>query len=270
MNENEFLNLGCGSRFINNWTNIDFASNSPFVKKYNLTKGIPYDNETFKVVYHSHVLEHFSKDMANYFLSECFRVLEKNGILRIAVPDLEQICRLYIEQLNNVRSNPSSMNQSNYDWITLELYDQPVRNVSGGEMAKYWSQVNILNEKWLINRVGQEYIQYRKNLDNSKLSGNKTRLSPKFYLKAFLNFLYHKIYWIKILKIGKFRTSGEIHQWMYDSHSLGLLLSKVGFTKVKIVDAFTSDIENWNRYNWLDVENNVPRKPDSLYIEAIK
>ena len=80
----------------------------------------------------------------------------------------------------------------------------------------------------------------------------------------------HKIYWIKILKIGKFRTSGEIHQWMYDSHSPGLLLNKVGFRKVKIVDAFTSDIENWNQYNWLDVENNVPRKPDSLYIETIK
>ena len=151
MNEKEFLNLGCGSRFFNNWTNIDFVSNSPFVKKYNLLKGIPFKDDIFKVVYHSHVLEHFPKDMAIYFLSECFRVLKKNGILRIAVPDLEQICRLYIEQLNNVRSDPSSLNQSNYDWITLELYDQTVRNVSGGEMAKYWSQVNILNEKWLIN-----------------------------------------------------------------------------------------------------------------------
>jgi hypothetical protein len=34
--------------------------------------------------------------------------------------------------------------------------------VSGGEMAKFWSQVNILNENFLMYRVGQEYNQYRK------------------------------------------------------------------------------------------------------------
>src|SRR5580704_992300 len=82
------LNLGCGDRFHPNWENLDFVPVDRTVKAHDLRRGIPYPDGCFDVVYHSHVLEHFSKVEAPQFLRECFRVLAPSGIIRVVVPDL--------------------------------------------------------------------------------------------------------------------------------------------------------------------------------------
>jgi hypothetical protein len=72
------------------------------------------------------------------------------------------------------------------------------------------------------------------------------------------------------LQIGKFRLGGEIHQWMYDTFSLGRLLKIIGFKEIIVRDAFTSYFDEWKKYN-LDTEpDGTIYKPDSNYIEAIK
>jgi DNA primase large subunit len=72
------------------------------------------------------------------------------------------------------------------------------------------------------------------------------------------------------LQIGKFRLGGEIHQWMYDSFSMGRLLKITGFSRIIVRDAFTSYLDDWRMYN-LDTEpDGEIYKPDSNYIEAIK
>jgi hypothetical protein len=74
----------------------------------------------------------------------------------------------------------------------------------------------------------------------------------------------------KALSIGRFRMGGEIHLWMYDSFSIGRLLSSVGFKNIIIRDACTSYLKNWQDYH-LDTEpDGSIYKPDSNYIEAIK
>jgi hypothetical protein len=57
---------------------------------------------------------------------------------------------------------------------------------------------------------------------------------------------------------------------MYDSYSLSQILNNIGFKEINKVDAFQSNIENWEEYQWLDIENGNVRKPDSLFIEAKK
>src|SRR5665213_2847022 len=91
----KMLNLGCGEQHHPAWVNVDFVSQDPTVILHDLTKGIPYPDNSFEVVYHSHVLEHFTRSDARKFIQECFRVLKPNGVLRIAIPDLEQIVRNY-------------------------------------------------------------------------------------------------------------------------------------------------------------------------------
>ena len=80
----KLLNLGCGTRFHRSWTNIDFSSSDKSVIAHNLLKGIQYNDNFFDVVYHSHVLEHFTKSDAKKFLLECFRVLKPNGHFSIS------------------------------------------------------------------------------------------------------------------------------------------------------------------------------------------
>ena len=41
----------------------------------------------------------FSKRQGEFFVRECFRVLRPGGLLRLAVPDLEDIARAYLKTL---------------------------------------------------------------------------------------------------------------------------------------------------------------------------
>lgn len=74
----------------------------------------------------------------------------------------------------------------------------------------------------------------------------------------------------KALQIGRFRMSGEIHQWMYDSYSMKQLLNSVGFLDIIVRDAFHSYVQDWAQYQ-LDTESDGSvYKPDSGYIEGKK
>ncbi len=72
---------------------------------HDLSKGIPFDDASVDVVYHSHVLEHLDRDIVNGFLLEVKRVLRTGGIHRIVVPDLEFACRNYLTHLEEVAGN---------------------------------------------------------------------------------------------------------------------------------------------------------------------
>jgi hypothetical protein len=72
------------------------------------------------------------------------------------------------------------------------------------------------------------------------------------------------------LRIGQFRLSGEVHQWMYDRHSLARLMKAVGFAQIKQQSADQSSCPEWSRYK-LDLKSEgIPFKPDSMYMEAIR
>lgn len=274
----KYINLGCGAHFHEDWVNVDFAVTGKNVIAHDLNRGIPFQNDSFDVVYHSHVLEHFSKEKAEIFIRECYRVLKNNGILRVVIPDLEQIIIEYQKQLQLATRGEDKANL-NYDWIMIELFDQMVRNHSGGLMAEYIFQEKLENEKFIFRRIGLEGKELRKyyyanNGNSSPHKGNKLRIEQKikFAIKRFLVELIFKEKYEKIenyLSIGKFRQSGEIHQWMYDRHSLSLLLKQNGFKKIVVKTAYESDITEFSKFN-LDVINGEIRKPDSLFIEAFK
>lgn len=96
------LNVGCGSKFHVDWTNIDMKSTSPHVRAHNLLQGFPFPSDHFDVVYHSQVLEHFPKEKAPAFMAECYRVRRPSGVLRVVVPDLENIAEEYLRHLRRM------------------------------------------------------------------------------------------------------------------------------------------------------------------------
>ena len=271
-----YLNLGCGATFHKEWTNIDFVSNSEDVMAYNLIQGIPQPDCSFEVVYHSHVLEHFPKDKAIDFIKECYRVLKLNGIIRIAIPDLEQIVLNYIKYLNESLRNITGAEQK-YNWTMLELLDQVVRSNTGGEMIEYIKDTSNNNDSFLLERNGNEVKRimdmFRREENEKSLTSvnysmcSKLKSIPSRIKNKTIRLLLGTDY--KAYQIGKFRSGGEIHQWMYDRYSLKKLLEDIGFRNVEVKTAFESNIPDWDKYN-LDVINNAVRKPDSLFMEAIK
>ena len=67
------------------------------------------------------------------------------------------------------------------------------------------------------------------------------------------------------------RKTGEVHRWMHDRFSLRKLLEDVGFTDCNVCTFNSSSIPNWDSQN-LDISlfGNLPRKPDSLFMEGRK
>jgi predicted SAM-dependent methyltransferase/glycosyltransferase involved in cell wall biosynthesis len=245
------VNIGCGSRFHKNWLNMDVVPLDESVKQIDIMRGIPMEAESADVIYHSHLLEHLPKHMAPGFISECYRVLRKGGVMRVVVPDLEQIARLYIEYMEKALGNDKKA-EARYDWIMLEMFDQTVRNYSGGEMLKYWQREIIPEEGFIIERAGSEA---KSVIDSVRKNGSRGNTGTVETDPG---------------KIGAFRLSGEVHQWMYDRYSLGRLLKDAGFNNIKVCKADESRIPGFNAY-LLDIEaDGSVRKPDSLFMEAIK
>lgn len=271
MSKLNYLNLGCGAKFHKDWTNVDFISTGEQVIAHNLLAGVPFPDNKFDVVYHSHVLEHFPKDKAFTFIKECHRVLKSGGIIRVAIPDLEQIARNYLKYLEDSLNNVPKAAEK-YEWSLLEMYDQVVRNEGGGEMIPFIQDESKQVDDFLLARNGQEVKLLIDNMRKKSEPVSPTKTKTSFNLvgriknklvRTLLKEDYQK------LKVAKFRSEGEIHQWMYDRYSLKQLLEKCGFKDVKVVTAFTSDIPNWNSYE-LDGKDGQIRKPDSLFMEARK
>ncbi|MFZ5553785.1 MAG: class I SAM-dependent methyltransferase [Bacteroidota bacterium] len=276
MSKLPYLNLGCGITFHKEWTNVDFASFAPEVKAHNLLNGIPFGDNQFRVVYHSHVLEHFPKQKAPGFIRECYRVLQPGGIIRVAIPDLEKIANNYIKFLHESLENKTGAAEK-YEWTMLEMYDQVVRSSSGGEMVNYIRDAKKNNDEFLLERNGWEVKQLMEALRENSPSGSlsqsytffkRVKSVPKTIKNKMISALLGKND-MELLRIARFRAGGEIHQWMYDRYSLGKLLSDTGFSEVKVKTAFESEIPEWESFR-LDGDNGVVRKPDSLFMEARK
>jgi hypothetical protein len=197
-----------------------------------------------RVVYSSHFIEHLTRRDAHSFIRECFRVLEPGGLLRIVFPDLEALAREYLQQFENCLAGKEGASEK-HAWMTVELIDQLVRHESGGEMLRFIAQQPKTSLPYISQRVG-EWVNF--------VSEDAAKRIP----------LTHET------QVGRFRLSGEVHQWMYDRISISRLLQEAGFVDVTSMTATESNIPDFQSYKLDSLDGIKPRKPDSRYVEARK
>ena len=133
---------------------------------HNLAKGIPFEADSVDVVYHSHVLEHLDRDVAEDFLSEVRRVLKPGGIHRMVVPDLEKACRAYITHISVCENDPFESDQ--HDSYIAGLIEQSVRKEAfGTSQQRSWRRIaeNLIlgdarrrgeTHQWMYDRINLE------------------------------------------------------------------------------------------------------------------
>jgi SAM-dependent methyltransferase len=123
------VNLGSGSSGIDGWVNVDadpklrltgfipllrLANRLGVVSKSSVSmysdvhrppnllpakfgdRPLPFKDESVEAVFTSHVLEHFPRHIGLALMKEVRRVLKPGGILRVTVPDLELVAKLYL------------------------------------------------------------------------------------------------------------------------------------------------------------------------------
>jgi predicted SAM-dependent methyltransferase len=264
------LNVGCGRRFHQDWVNIDLRSHSKQVIECDVTQGLPFSADTFEAVYHSHVLEHLVPDEGKKLVEECFRVLQPGGILRIVIPDLERIARLYLQSHRSAwDGNEAAI--ARYTWIKLEMLDQMVRQQSGGMMGRYMAALDRQREYFVRSRIGAE-LDYCRAPKDSATEDAVAKNQPTTWRERLCRKLIRILLGEKFLTAfneALFRKDGEIHRWMYDRFSLRQLCADVGFVDFRCCTASESSIEKFADYR-LDSENDRVFKPDSLFVECRK
>ncbi len=276
-----YLNLGCGNRTHPAWTNVDRVATSAGVLAHDLCTPLPFEARTFSVVYHSHVLEHLQRADAARLLRECHRVLEPQGVLRVAVPDLEGIARAYLASLEHALAGGTRAARE-YDWMAIELLDQCVRSEPGGEMARWFLESSEATFDFEERRLGAEarsLAEWARARRTAKLEGGRVerplaalrrRLRPRARVAALRRRGEQLLLAsdVRALDVGRFRLSGEVHQWMYDRFSLARALREAGFEAIEQRDARSSAIPGWSAFQ-LDADplGNV-HKPDSLFMEG--
>ena len=131
------LHLGCGKVRLSKWINIDLDESSGGADiVWDLTRGIPLDDASCQLIYCEHLLEHFTVEEGLALLRECRRVLEAEGILRVAVPSLDVI----IEK-------SASGNWKDQEWLSWPEYGYIQTRAEMLNMAfRAWGH------KWLYDR----------------------------------------------------------------------------------------------------------------------
>lgn len=261
------LNFGCGSVFHPDWVNLDTTPAAPGVIAHDLRHGMPFPDESFDGVYGSHVLEHLQPLEAKRTLAECFRVLRPGGVVRLVVPNLEAIARLYLQNLDGALAGNAEA-ERRYDWIMLELYDQTVRTFPGGSMGVHLrGALDDEQARFIATRIGCEAMPSSGGRRPRRLSAIVAAVRRR--AAGFGAYLFLGAEGRDALREGLFRRSGEVHQWMYDRFSMQRALEQAGFADVRCCGADESAIPRFAGYG-LDTTDGRARKPDSLYVEARK
>jgi predicted SAM-dependent methyltransferase len=267
--QSKFLNLACGDFYVknNHWVNLDWYPHSEYVEKANLIEKLKFPDETFEVVYTSHFVEHIPKEKLDFILSECYRVLKPRGILRIVVPDFENIVREYLRNLENNEFEKAEFN-------TIELLDQCVRSKSGGTLSA-WRGRAELNEdfrNYISRRTG--YIYKKHSSEDIKTRRQRSRIPRVTRTK--LQWLYCKFLtrlmpeWF-VQNHVNFTNTGELHKWVYDEMSLSKHLFGVRFSQVIRVSASESQIANFPHVPLdIDENGNIRKGAESMFLEAVK
>jgi predicted SAM-dependent methyltransferase len=141
------LHLGCGNIHIKGYCNVDDIPTGSTDLILDIASLPGIKNDSIGKIYSCHVLEHFSTGMIDSILARWYQVLLPGGELRISVPDLDAITRIYQKNIKHFQT------PGNQPWVAL---------IYGGQKDIYDFHKTGFNYCWmkyLLENAGFENIQ---------------------------------------------------------------------------------------------------------------
>lgn len=167
------LNLGCGKDYRVGWINIDINPNHKADYHGDIRMGFALPPESVSYVLMNHVFEHLTFREGESVLRNMHEILEGDGTLEIAVPDLTQAMKEHlngkhnpleapaIERIYGNQSTPYEVHKSGYtkESLTkvLNLHDFTITEDLSTEAeirfkCKILPKASVLNVKNLITQ----------------------------------------------------------------------------------------------------------------------
>lgn len=284
----KFVNVACGNSFVNSpeWINFNFVANSPCVIASDLLKPLPLPSNSCDAVYSSHFFEHIPLHQLPLVLSDWRRVLKPTGVLRIVLPDCEEMFGEYLR----LRAENKHLYA---DFVIAEIVDQCVRSYPGGKMGRLYE---LAASEQSHDKTFADFIKSRNGEDLSyfALSPQVSRQSGKIHLpviqrlflrikssllararklhqsfkRSCLTLLYGSAF---VEQNISFSNVGERHHWLWDFHQVNKVLLEAGFSSIVRHKHSTSSIPEFPFFPLDQLPNGSPRKgKESMYIEAVK
>lgn len=95
---NLLVNIGCGPFGKANWINLDLFQAQNVTLTVDCRTRLPLGTASCSGIHVEHYLEHLDPvEERPYFLKECYRCLQPDGVLRVIVPDAALYIRAYLE-----------------------------------------------------------------------------------------------------------------------------------------------------------------------------
>jgi hypothetical protein len=91
------LHLGCGTKKLEGWVNIDSVASCRPDVVHDLMQPLPYADQSVSAVLAEDLLEHFDKYMRYVVLGDWIRVLEVGGTVTLQVPNFKKILFKYFK-----------------------------------------------------------------------------------------------------------------------------------------------------------------------------
>jgi predicted SAM-dependent methyltransferase len=137
------LHLGCGTVHFDGWVNVDIEGEPDL--RLDLRFGLPFADESVELIHSEHMVEHLRLADGFLLMTEARRVLRPGGILRIGVPDLDQIVRRY---RSSDWRDQEWIKDAAFDWI-----DTPVALINVA--FRGWEHQYLYDETELHFRLGR-------------------------------------------------------------------------------------------------------------------
>lgn len=107
--KNRMLEIGPGIKPITGFETLNVIDSKKVDYIMNISKKLSFRNETFDLIYASHVIEHVPWYFIEKTIEELYRVLKKGGKLEVFVPDGLKICKTLVEfeekQIDNIHKD---------------------------------------------------------------------------------------------------------------------------------------------------------------------
>ena len=116
------IHFCCGKNKFDGWTNHDLDMD--------ITKPLPFGDDTTDFIYIEHGLEHIDYKDGYNFISECYRILKTGGVVRLAVPCVEEL-------LKNVDDKYRKLKHRKRNWRKQYGDDMSERNIIRDIMFSY-------------------------------------------------------------------------------------------------------------------------------------
>jgi len=175
-----YLDIGCGPHMSNDFINLDYQWRKGIDICWDLTKkDLPLDSNSIEGVFTEHCFEHIPFESFEQNMREIYRVLKKDCIMRLIMPDGELYVDLYVERRNG--SKKLMPYESDETRTSMQSINQIFRG--HGHLFIY----DFETIKIILERVGFKNIvkqQYRFGQNDKLIKDTPHRSVESLYVEA--------------------------------------------------------------------------------------